>query len=70
MGEKLWGMLFGIMTTFIIVTTFMPNTLFEQWQWWIGGVIGLGIVTGMVGYHESKISELENKIKELENKIK
>ena len=70
MGEKIWGILFGIMTTFIIVTVFMPNSCIEQWQWWLGGVVGLGIVTGMVGYHESKISELENKIKELENKIK
>ena len=71
MGGKFWGILFGLMTAFIVVTAFMPNRVcIEQWQWWIGGVVGLGIVFGMVGYHESKISELENKIKELENKLK
>ena len=70
MGDKIWSILFGLMTAFAIVTAFMPNTLFEQWQWWVGVVIGLGVVNGMVGYHEGKIKELEDKIKELEDKIK
>lgn len=70
MGDKIWSILFGLMTTFIVVTAFMPNRVcIEQWQWWVGGVIGLGVVSGMVGYHESKISKLEDKIKELEDKI-
>ena len=71
MGDKIWGILFGLMTAFIVVTAFMPDRVcIEQWQWWIGGGVGLGIVFGMVGYHEIKISKLEDKIKELENRIK
>ena len=69
MGKKQWNLLFGLITAFAIVTAFMPDT-FGQWQWWLGGVICLGVVNGMVGYHESNINELEDKIKELENKIK
>ena len=69
MGDKIWNISLGLMTAFGIVTAFMPNT-FGQWQWWIGGVIGLGVVNGMVVYHEGKINELEDKIKELEDKIK
>ena len=70
MGGKFWSIFFGLGFALIIVTAWMPEVFLSQWQCWVGGVIGLGIVFGMVGYHESKISELENKIKELENKIK
>lgn len=70
MGGKFWSIFFGLGFALLIVTAFMPNRVcIEQWQWWIGGVIGLGIVFGVVSYQGYRIDKLEEKIKELENKI-
>ena len=70
MGGKFWSIFFGLGFALLIVTAFMPEGFLVQWQYWVGGVIGLGIVFGVVSYQGYRIDKLEEKIKELENKIK
>ena len=70
MGGKFWSIFFGLGFALIIVTAWMPECFLSQWQCWVGGVIGLGIVFGVISYQGYRIDKLEEKIEELEDRLK
>lgn len=61
----------GLFYSFITITFLMPkDETFANWQWWIGGVIVVGIIAAIVSIHASQIHEMKSEIELLKFKLK